>query len=225
MIIPLPGGAGLDRAVVTAGAADCQRATADYLHGRGADFILPAKDNQPRLSGARDARPGRDVPAARAATGRGHGRTGTRTIQLDAPGDLPFPHVSQAYLIERHVTARDGTPGIASLDATRASPRPPPARLARRNMGRPFTIPGLTSRSSPRPRATARKAPGSYQEAGQHQERCQTVAPISNDDRPAVRASRSLAPVPAGTRKGAARHDRERTVRQGPSSAAGCPGR
>jgi hypothetical protein len=59
-----------------------------------------------------------------------HGRIETRTIQLmDAPGDLPFPHVSQAYLIERHVTALDGTPlsdvaalGVTSLDATRASP-------------------------------------------------------------------------------------------------------
>jgi hypothetical protein len=49
--------------------------------------------------------------------------------------------------------------------------------------------------------------------------------PDINDDRPAVRASRSLASVPAGTRKGVTHHGRERTVRQGPSSAAGCPGR
>ena len=48
---------------------------------------------------------------------------------MNAPGDLPFPHVSQAYLIERHVTALDGTPlsdiaalGVTSLDATRAGP-------------------------------------------------------------------------------------------------------
>ena len=158
--------------------------------------------------------PWRDVPVARAATDRGHGRTGTRTIQLmEAPGDLPFPHVSQAYLIERHVTALDGTPlsgiaapGVTSLDATRASlpaiaslvrgqqateslhwlrdtlyrednstvrtrsgPRAmatlrnlavgalhlagrhdttEATRWASRNMGRPCTIPGLTSRSS-----------------------------------------------------------------------------
>jgi hypothetical protein len=53
-----------------------------------------------------------------------------RTIQvLDAPENLPFPHVSQVYLIERHVTALDGTPlsevaalGVTSLDATRAGP-------------------------------------------------------------------------------------------------------
>jgi hypothetical protein len=48
---------------------------------------------------------------------------------MDAPPDLPFPHVSQAYLIERHVTALDGAPlsdvaalGVTSLDATRDGP-------------------------------------------------------------------------------------------------------
>jgi putative transposase len=50
-------------------------------------------------------------------------------------------------------------------------------------------------------------------------------SPGINDDRPAVRASRSPASVLAGTRKGVTHHGRERTVRQGPSSAAGCPGR
>ena len=130
MIIPLLDGVDLDRAVVTADALHCQRATADYVHGRGADFALPVKDNQPGLFDALDALPWRDVPIAHAATDRGHGRITSRTIQvLDAPGDLPFPHVSQAYLIERHVTALDGTPlsdvaalGVTSLDATRASP-------------------------------------------------------------------------------------------------------
>jgi predicted transposase YbfD/YdcC len=131
MIIPLLDGVDLDRAVVTADALHCQRATADCPHGRGADFILPAKDNQPRLFDALDALPWRDVPVACAATDRGHGRIETRTIQLiDAPGGLPFPHVSQAYLIERHVTALDGTPlpgiaalGVTSLDAARSGPR------------------------------------------------------------------------------------------------------
>jgi predicted transposase YbfD/YdcC len=130
MIIPLPGGPDLDRAVITADALHCQRATADYLHGRGADFVLPAKDNQPGLFDFLDALPWRDVAVSHAATDRGHGRITTRTIQvLDAPPDLPFPHVSQAYLIERHVTALDGSPlsdiaalGVTSLDATRASP-------------------------------------------------------------------------------------------------------
>jgi predicted transposase YbfD/YdcC len=138
MIVPLLDGLDLDQAVVTADALHTQRATADYLHGRGADFALPVKDNQPGLFDALDALPWHQAPVSHTATGRGHGRIETRTIQvLDAPGDLPFPHVSQAYLIERHVTALDGTPlsdiaalGVASLDATRADPAAL-ARLAR----------------------------------------------------------------------------------------------
>jgi predicted transposase YbfD/YdcC len=130
MIIPLLDGLDLDQAVVTADALHAQRATARYLHGRGADFAFPVKDNQPGLFDVLDALPWHQVPVTHAATDRGHGRIETRTIQvLDAPGDLPFPHVSQAYLIERHVTALDGTPlsdvaalGVTSLDATRASP-------------------------------------------------------------------------------------------------------
>jgi predicted transposase YbfD/YdcC len=134
MIIPLLDGLDLAGTVITADALHCQRATADYLHKRGADFILPAKDNQPGLFDALDALPWRDVPVAHAATDRGHGRITTRTIQvMPPPDDLPFPHVSQAYLIERHVTGLDGTPlsdvaalGVTSLTATRAAP----ARLA-----------------------------------------------------------------------------------------------
>jgi predicted transposase YbfD/YdcC len=95
MIIPLLDGLSLDGVVVTADALHAQRATADYVHGRGADFAFPVKDNQPGLLDALDALPWQDVPVAHAATDRGHGRVTTRTIQvLDAPPDLPFPHVS-----------------------------------------------------------------------------------------------------------------------------------
>jgi predicted transposase YbfD/YdcC len=130
MIIPLLDGLSLDEAVVTADALHTQRATADYVHGRGADFAFPVKDNQPGLFDALDALPWRDVPVTHAATDRGHGRITTRTIQvMDTPGGLPFPHVSQVYLIERHVTGLDGKPlsdvaalGVTSLTATRAGP-------------------------------------------------------------------------------------------------------
>jgi predicted transposase YbfD/YdcC len=131
MIIPLLDGLDLDHAVITASALHCQRATTDYVHGRGGDFILPAKDNQPGLFDYLDALPWRDVPVGHTVTDRGHGRITTRTIQvLPALADLPFPHVRQAYLIERHVTALDGARlsdvaalGVTSLDATRASPQ------------------------------------------------------------------------------------------------------
>jgi hypothetical protein len=117
-------------AVWTADVLHAQRATAAYVHGRGADFAFLVKDNPPGLLDALDGLPWRDVPVTRTATDWATARITTRAIQvLDAPRDLPFPHVSQAYLIERHVTALDGTPlsdiaalGITSLDATRASP-------------------------------------------------------------------------------------------------------
>jgi hypothetical protein len=50
MIIPLLDGLSLDGAVVTADALHTQRATADYVHGHGADFAFPVKSNQPGLA-------------------------------------------------------------------------------------------------------------------------------------------------------------------------------
>src|SRR5215813_1983316 len=60
----------------------------------------------------------------------GHGRITTRTIQvMPAPEDLPFPHVSQVWLIERYVSDLAGNPlsavaalGIASPGPDKASP-------------------------------------------------------------------------------------------------------
>ena len=65
---------------------------------------------------------------------KGHGRITTRTIQvLPAPEDLPFPHVSQVFLIERYVTGLDGKPISAVAALGVASPEPgqaDPADLA-----------------------------------------------------------------------------------------------
>ncbi len=203
MIIPLLDGLDLAGAVITADALHCQRATADYLHRRGADFILPAKDNQPGLFDALDVLPWHDAPVAHAATDRGHGRIETRTIQvLPAPGDLPFPHVSQAYLIERHVTALNGQPlsdiaalGVTSLDATRASP-PAIAGLVRGQ----WAIESLhwlrdtlyrednstvRTRSGPRAMATLRNlAVGALHLAGRHDTTEATRWASRNMDRP-----------------------------------------
>ena len=48
---------------------------------------------------------------------------------MPAPEDLPFPHVNQVWLIERYVTALDGTPcsavaalGVTNLTADTAGP-------------------------------------------------------------------------------------------------------
>jgi predicted transposase YbfD/YdcC len=124
--------AGVDLAhtVITADALHTQRAHADYLHERGAGFVFTCKHNQPRLFAALDALPWAQTPIAASVVDRAHGRITTRTIQvMPAPEDLPFPHVNQVWLIERYVTALDGTPssavaalGVTNLTADTASP-------------------------------------------------------------------------------------------------------
>ncbi len=116
--------------IVTADALHTVRATAELIHKGGGEFALPVKENRKALFDALDALPWREVPVAHTATDRGHGRITTRTIQvLPAPEGLPFPHVSQVYLIERHVTDLNGEPlsevaalGVASPEPDRLSP-------------------------------------------------------------------------------------------------------
>jgi predicted transposase YbfD/YdcC len=135
-------GVDLAHTVITADALHTHRAHADYLHERGAGFVLTCKQNQPRLFAALDALPWTQTPVAARELDRGHGRITTRTIQvLPAPADLPFPHVQQVWLIERYVTAPDGTPrsavaalGVTNLPATRATPAHL-ADLVRRHWG------------------------------------------------------------------------------------------
>lgn len=121
--------------VVTADALHTVKATANYIHEHGGEFVFPVKENRRRLSGALNAPPWAQTPIAHATTDRGHGRITTRTIQvLPAPDSLPFPHVRQVFLIERYVTDLHGRPvsAVAALGA--ASPEPAqadPAALAR----------------------------------------------------------------------------------------------
>ena len=91
--------------IVTAGALHTVKATAEFIHKAGGEFVLPVKENRQALFDALDALPWDQVPAAHTQTDRGHGRITTRTIQVTpAPKDLPFPHVSQVWLIERYVS-------------------------------------------------------------------------------------------------------------------------
>ena len=115
--------------LVTADALHTVKATAEFIHRGGGEFVLPVKENRKALFDALDALPWHQVPIAHSATDRGHGRITTRTIQvMPAPEDLPFPHVSQVLLIERHVSDLAGNPvsavaalGVASPAADRAS--------------------------------------------------------------------------------------------------------
>ncbi len=100
------------------------KATADHIHERGGEFVPPVKENRRALFDALDALPCDQIPVGHTATGKGHGRITIRTIQvLPAPDDLPFPHVSQMFLIERYVTG---------LRANRSGPSPRSASRVRK---------------------------------------------------------------------------------------------
>ena len=118
--------------VVIADALHTVKATARLIHEGGGEFAFPLKENRRSLLDAVDALPWKNVPVAHAATGKGHGRVTIRTIQvLPAPEGLPFPHVSQVFLIERYVIDLHGRPvsAVAALGVAARPPgrRPPPA--------------------------------------------------------------------------------------------------
>ena len=93
--------------------------------------MFPVKENRQALFDALNTLPWGQVPIAHTATDRGHGRITTRTIQvLPAPDGLPFPHVSQVFLIERYVTGLDGHPISAVAALGIASPKPGQADAA-----------------------------------------------------------------------------------------------
>ena len=113
----------LNGKIVTADALHTVKATANYIHDHGGEFVLPVKENRRALFDALDALPWGQVPIACTATDKGHGRITTRTIQvLPAPEDLPFPHVSQVFLIERYVTDLHGQPISRRRRARRRQP-------------------------------------------------------------------------------------------------------
>jgi predicted transposase YbfD/YdcC len=121
--------------LVTADALHTVKATAEFIREAGGEFVLPVKENRKALFDALDGLPWHQVPVAHPATDRGHGRITTRTIQvLPAPGDLPFPHVSQDLLTERYVSDLAGNllSAVAAFGvASRAVDRASAAGLAR----------------------------------------------------------------------------------------------
>jgi predicted transposase YbfD/YdcC len=131
MAVVVLGQIDLGSKVVTADALHTVKATANFIHDHGGEFVLPVKENRRTLFDALDALPWGQAPIAHTATDKGHGRITTRTIQvLPVPDDLPFPHVSQVFLIERYVTDLHGQPisAVASLGV--ASPEPGQADAA-----------------------------------------------------------------------------------------------
>jgi predicted transposase YbfD/YdcC len=111
--------------LVSADALHTVKATAEFIHHGGGQFVLPVKEKRKALFDAIDALPWHEVPVAHSATDRSHGRITTRTIQvLPALEDLPFPHVKQVMLIERYVTDLHGSPVSAVAALGLVSPAP-----------------------------------------------------------------------------------------------------
>ena len=120
-----------------------------------ADHVAPVPAETCGANGARTApHTGQD---------RGHGRDETRTIQvLPAPGDLPFPHAAQVFLIERHVRSLDGSPrsdvaalGVTSLTRAKASPAGSPRSPEPNGPSRTACTTAVTSPSAKMPPASA----------------------------------------------------------------------
>lgn len=89
-------------AIITADALHTQRAHADYLHGRGAHYVLTVKDNQPSLRRQLAALPWAQVPTVDVARDKGHGRVESRTLKLAAlDAGIGFPHARLAVQITR----------------------------------------------------------------------------------------------------------------------------
>ena len=123
--------------LVSADALHTVKATAEFIHKAGGEFVLPVKENRKTLFDALDALPWDQVPVAHSVTDRGHGRITTRTIQvLPAPEDLPFPHVKQVMLIERYVTDLHRQPGLGGGRARRGQPRPRAGQRRRPGLAR-----------------------------------------------------------------------------------------
>lgn len=129
------GALNLNGATVTADALHTVKATAELIHRRDGQFVFPVKENRQALFDALDVLPWNQIPVAHSSVDKGHGRITRRTIQvLPAPADLPFPHVSQVWLIERYVTDTAGTPvsAVAQLGVASHTPaQATPADLAR----------------------------------------------------------------------------------------------
>jgi len=88
--------------VVTADAMHTQREHADYLHGRGAHYVLVVKGNQPSLHAQMRSLPWRDIPAVDVTREKGHGRAETRAVKITAVSvGIGFPNARLAVQITR----------------------------------------------------------------------------------------------------------------------------
>lgn len=108
---------GIDLAgvVVTADALHTQRSHVEYLHDRGAHWVLTVKGNQPRLRRQLAELPWRQVDQAHRSVETAHGRREIRTLKVvTITAGIAFPHARQAIQITRRTrpqSARTGRRG------------------------------------------------------------------------------------------------------------------
>lgn len=92
--------------VITADALHVQKAHAEYLHARHADYVLTVKGNQPSLLHQLTDLPWDGVPATTDRIERGHGRREKRTIKIcSVATGIDFPHAEQAFQITRKTSS------------------------------------------------------------------------------------------------------------------------
>lgn len=117
--------------VVTADALHAQRGHAEYLHARGAHYVLTVKGNQPGLNRQLAALPWNQVPDGHRETDTSHGRKVTRTYKVvTIAAGILFPHAAQAVRITRtrkrkassKQATRETVYAVTSLTAEQAQP-------------------------------------------------------------------------------------------------------
>jgi predicted transposase YbfD/YdcC len=120
----------LSGVLVTADALHAQREHADWLHERGAHYLVTVKGNQPGLLRQLRSLPWKDVPQGHVQDGRAHGRIERRIVKVvTITAGIAFPHAAQAIQITRR-TRRPGSRkwrtetsyAITSLPASQAHP-------------------------------------------------------------------------------------------------------
>jgi predicted transposase YbfD/YdcC len=111
--------------VVTADALHAQREHAEYLHGRGAHYMITVKGNQKALRNQLAGLPWQDVPIRHHETDTGHGRVVTRTYKVvTIAAGIIFPHAPH----NPRRSMRAGQKKGESLTAPAAWIRASPAR-------------------------------------------------------------------------------------------------
>ncbi len=121
----------LEGVVVTADALHAQREHAEYLHKRGAHYVLSVKGNQPGLRKQLASLPWSEVPDGHKETDNTHGRRATRTYKVvTIAAGILFPHAAQAVRVVRtrkrrgtkKKTTRETVYAVTSLTAEQAQP-------------------------------------------------------------------------------------------------------